>query len=251
MAGILGRIARAIFGKMSYDPKQRRLEAQAHQEADKWRRRGDTVRERAAKKEELKALEYAAKQRAERQAQERRERDAKYEAEQAVIKAEQFRAKAREALLRTRKNIKERGEAWPFAGPVPKMPREYENINAGDGELPDEQAFLMGQKYTAFASSNVVAMQFDPRNGGDLYIQYAKKGWYLYPKVGATFAISMYHAPSKGIFTWDDIRVRGENPRLPSPPASTRKSFKRGVHPPGDLPLRDSAYLFAAGGGGL
>lgn len=282
MRRIGGRIARAIFGKQVYDPKERRVEAaaraaqqaqhvahhlagrakasesQAHEiieqsrkaQADA-RRRGDTTREQQARETERKAVEYAARQRQERLAQERKERDAKYDAEQAIIKGEQFKAKAREALLRTRKNIAKRGGPWPFAGPAPKMPEEYENINAGDGELPDEQSFLMGQKYTAFASSNVVALQFDPRHGGDLYIQFAKKGWYKYPRVGSAFALAMYHQPSKGIGVWDSIRVRGENPRLPSPPASTRKSFKRGVHPPADLPLTSSAAAFAAGGGGL
>ncbi len=285
MAGIFGRIARAVFGKQAYDPKERRAEraarelrsaqekqrvagglaeraksaeAQAHHVVDQARkaqadarRRGDKAGERQAREAELKAIEYEARQRQERIQQERRERDAKQEAEQAVIKGEQFKAQAREALLRTRKNIAKRGGPWPFAGPAPRFPEEYENINEGAGELPDEQSFLMGQKYTAFASSNVVAMQFDPRHGGDLYIQFAKKGWYLYPKCGAAFALAFYHAPSKGIKTWDDIRVRGENPRLPSPPATTRKAFKRGVHPPSDLPLTSSGAMFAAGGGGL
>ncbi len=285
MAGMFGRMARAVFGKQAYDPKERRAEraerelraaqerqrkshhlvgraqqseAQAREIVDRARkaqnesrRRGDKTGERQAREAELKALEYEARQRQERIEQERRERDAKHEAEQAVIKMEQFKAKAREALLKTRKNIVKRGDSWPFAGPAPKLPEEYENINEGAGELPDVQSFLMGVKYTAFASSNVVALQFDPRHGGDLYIQFAKKGWYQYPKVGEAFALRVYHAPSKGIFTWDDIRVRGEDPRSPSPPASTRKAFKRGVHPPADLPLTSSGAMFAAGGGGL
>lgn len=213
------------------------------------KRRGDKAGVAQAWADELKADDFTKRQRLEREAQERRERESHQAAEQAVRDAAKLRTQAREALLRTRKRMVAEKQAWPFAGPAPKAPKQYRNVNSGAGELPDEQAFLMGVKFTAFASSNVIAMQFDPRNGGDLYIQYAKKGWYRYAKCGQAFALAFYNVPSKGVHVWDTIRVRGENPRLPSPPASTRKSFQRGVAPPSDLPLTSSAAMFGAGGG--
>lgn len=221
----------------------------AKRRVDDARRRGDNKGVAQGLVEQRKAEEFARRQRQERDEQARRQRAAHEAHEQAVRDQAKLAAQARQALLKTRKSLVEKNAEWPFAGPAPKHPKLYKNVNSGAGELPDQEAFLMGHKFTAFASSNVVALQFDPRNGGDLYVQYKKKGWYKYPGCGQAFALLMYSVPSKGVATWDEIRVRGENPRLPSPPASTRKRFQRGVQPPADLPLMSSAAAFAAGGG--
>ncbi len=221
----------------------------ARARADAARRRGDNKGLQAALLEQRKAEDFARRQQQERHEQAMRQRAAKQAHEQAVRDQQKLAAQARQALLKTRKTLVEKNAEWPFAGPAPKHPKLYKNVNSGAGDLPDQEAFLLGHKFTAFASSNVVALQFDPRNGGDLYIQYKKKGWYKYPNCGAAFAMLMYGVPSRGVAVWDEIRVRGENPRLPSPPASTRKRFQRGVHPPADLPLQTSVAMFGAGGG--
>jgi hypothetical protein len=278
MPSLFRKIADKIFGGVRQGMLERKQQAAAEKErraramADRAERAEDVGnreaqdairRIRAAKQQgneaarkraiadEQKALEFVKKQRIERESQERHERDAKHEQEQARLQIEKRTAHSREQLLKARKRIVDSRQAWPWAGPAPKAPKVYKSVNTGEGDLPDEQSFLLGQKYSAFASSNVVAIQFDPRHGGDLYIQYKKKGFYKYPRVGPAFALQMFHSLSKGIAVWDWIRVRGENPRLTSPPASTRKAFRRGVAPPSDLPLSQSAYLFAAGGGGL
>lgn len=221
----------------------------ARQRADLARSRGDSRGLQAALAEQRKAEDFARRQRQEREDQARRLKQAKEAREQAVRDQQKLAAQAREALLKTRKSLVEKNAEWPFEGPAPKHPKMYKNVNTGDGLLPDQEAFLLGHKFTAFASSNIVSMTFDPRNGGDLYIQYRKKGYYKYPGVGQAFALLMYSVPSKGIATWDEIRVRGENPRLPSPPASSRKKFIRGKLPPADLPLSSTYGQIAARGG--
>ncbi len=221
----------------------------ARQRADQARQRGDNRGLQAALAEQRKAEAFAHRQRQEREEQTRRQKAAHDAREQAVRDQQKLAAQARQALLKTRKTLVDKNAEWPFAGPAPKHPKEYANVNSGAGELPDQEAFLLGHKFTAFASSNVSALQFDPRNGGDLYIFYKKKGVYCYPACGQAFALLMYGVPSKGVAVHDEIRVRGENPRIPSPPNSTRKKFIRGKQPPADLPLTSTYGQIAARGG--
>lgn len=199
---------------------------------------------RLAGQAEQRALEQERRWRDERARQERNARDANYKAEQALIKTEQLRAKAREALLRTRKNMSDEDFAAAFRGPRPQK-REYENVKTGDGDLPGKKEFLnLGVPYSAFASSNVEVLQFDPKTG-DLYVCYIKGRWYRYKGVGSNMAGYLYQAASKGISVWDQLRIRGTI-------NGNKYATSKGESPPSYLPLASvetSAGMFGAAGG--
>lgn len=197
-----------------------------------------------AQHEEQEALAKAARARAEQMRQERLANQARIAAEQELIRVEGLRAKAREALLRTRKNMTDEDFAAAFRGPRPER-REYANEKTGEGDLPDKKEFLnRGVKYSAFASSNVEALQFDPLTG-DLYVQYLKKHlWYRSRGVGRKMAELGYIAASKGVFSWDNLRVRGTR-------KGNRYRTDKDSPPPNYLPLEteSSAGQFGAAGG--
>ncbi len=197
-----------------------------------------------AQRDEQEALTQAARARAEQMRQERLARDAQRAAEQELIRVEGLRAKAREALLRTRANMSDEDFAAAFRGPRPER-REYANEKTGEGDLPDKKEFLnRGVPYSAFASSNVEALQFDPLTG-DLYVQYLKKHlWYRSRGVGRKVAELGYIAASKGVFSWDNLRVRGTR-------KGNRFRTDKDSPPPAYLPLENetSGGQFGAAGG--
>lgn len=196
-----------------------------------------------AKQAEQRAVEQEARWRQERQRQERIANDARLKGEQARIREEQLRSKAREALLRTRKNMSDEDFASAFRGPRPER-REYENVKTGEGDLPDKEMFLkFGVKYSAFASSNVEALVFDP-TVGDLYVCYLKGRWYRYRGCGRNVASLMYDAASKGVAVHDELRVRGTV-------RGNKFATDKDTPPPHYLPLdsESSAGQFGAHGG--
>lgn len=218
-----------------------RHKARSHSRGEK--EAAERERQRAVR-EEQDAIAKEARYRQERLRQERLANDARLKAEAARVREEQLRAKAREALLRTRKNMSDEDFARSFRGPRPAK-REYENVKTGEGDLPDKEAFLkLGVRYSAFASSNVEAIVFDPRLG-DLYVQYTKKLiWYRYKGVGVKVADLAYQAASKGVFTHDTLRIRGTR-------KGNRYPTEKNVPPPEYLPIDEnsSGMLFGAHGG--
>ena len=230
--------------------QQRRIAEQAAKTARELtspQARAQAAQRAASSRASQEARERQAKQEADRQLRmaqdmERRAVQAKAAAEQALRDNEKLKAKAREALLRTRANATDPEFYGAFKGPRPAR-KTYKNVKPGTGELPAKDVFLLrGIKYSAFASSNVEALQFDPTTG-DLYVCYLTNRWYRYTGVGAAVAESMYVAASHGVAVWDELRVRGtiKGNRYP-----TTKAI-----PPAYLPLDTSAGLFAAGGGGI
>lgn len=197
-----------------------------------------------ARRDEQEALAQAARARAEQVRQERLANAARLAAEQELIRVEGLRAKARVALLRTRKNMTDEDFAAAFRGPRPER-REYENEKTGEGDLPDKKEFLnRGVPYSAFASSNVETLQFDPLTG-DLYVQYLKKHlFYRYRGVGRKMAELGYIAASKGVFSWDNLRIRGTR-------KGNRYRTDKDSPPPNYLPLSQdsSGMAFGAAGG--
>lgn len=247
------RAAQAQREEQMRAKQARQRQEQANKEAAK--NRGGSIQERSARdaaererkqaqQAEQRALEQERRWRDERARQERNARDAQQKAEQELIRVEQLRAKAREALLRTRANISDEEYEKVFKGPRPRR-RVYENVKTGEGDLPGKKEFLnLGVPYSAFASSNVEILQFDPLTG-DLYVCYIKGRWYKYTGVGSKIAGSMYVDPSKGTDVWDELRVRGTL-------KGNRFRTEKGVQPPTYLPLEStdtSAGMFGAHGG--
>lgn len=134
--------------------------------------------------------------------------------------------------------------------------REYANRKdvSGGKELPELRAFLLGNYFSRFASSNVGTIVYD-KKASQLYIKflpskrYPSGRWYCYDGIDQALATRMYNAYSHGIWVWDNLRVRGiGNARR------TQKPFARDKAPPATLPYdevdpRSSAAMFGAAGG--
>ncbi len=106
------------------------------------------------------------------------------------------------------------------------------------GESPYVQDFLDGFLFSRFASSCVYAVAYD-RTKNHLYVQYLggkgkKRGgpgrWFKYYPVSIAEAKTIYNAASKGVWSWDHLRLRGTV-------SGTKKNFTRDESPPGYLPL--------------
>lgn len=99
-------------------------------------------------------------------------------------------------------------------------------------------SFLDGHFFSRFSSSNVWALQYD-RTHNSLFIQYMagsgrkKHGpgiWFQYLNVSLAEAKLIYNAASKGVFIWQNIRVKGSQ-------TAHKKPFIKGASPPPYLPL--------------
>lgn len=103
---------------------------------------------------------------------------------------------------------------WPFKRRRQEKPVSGGQRGTGGGPLtPEEtQAFLNGE-LTFLSSSNVAAAQYHP-DSQELMIEYgvgsdrAGAAW-IYGNISMAEAIDFIRAPSKGIWVWDHIRVRG------------------------------------------
>ncbi len=71
-----------------------------------------------------------------------------------------------------------------------------------------EDDFILHGQWLDCASSNVAAAMFD-RENQLLFIRYNNGSTYQYLGVPETYAIDFFHAPSKGKWCWDNLRVRG------------------------------------------
>lgn len=109
---------------------------------------------------------------------------------------------------------------------------------ATSGEQPFLEDFLNGFPFGRFASSNVFRVQYD-RTQEALYVQYmAGKGkkrggpgkWYKYAQVPEIEARSLYNAVSKGVWSWDYLRIRGTQ-------TGNKKPTTKDSPPPAYLPL--------------
>ena len=114
--------------------------------------------------------------------------------------------------------------------------KNKKDLDIGDSPYRDD--FLDGYPLGRFASSNVYAVVYD-RTQNHLYVQFmGGKGknrggpgrWYQYRQVDILEAKTMYNAASKGVWTWDYLRVRGSQ-------TASKKPFSKDVPPPAYLPL--------------
>lgn len=166
-------------------------------------------------------------------------------ARDALIRLEKTKTLARDVLLRGRQDADEELFKRTFGYDRPKSATVDENQKSGEGGLPDQAQFLKGYIYSAFASSNVDALQYDPIEK-NLHVSYLRRSksseWYCYHGVSKALAIVGYQSASKGIFVHDLLRGR----------RGKRLDFERGVAPPSYLPITErssSAEAFAGMGG--
>lgn len=121
-----------------------------------------------------------------------------------------------------------------------KRGTSYGNVNPmGRGEAPELEAFMYGERFDRFASSNVEAIQYDITTS-QLYVRYQGGRWYRYDGVTKTEAQQFWAGYSKGTMVWDILRVRGTKD-------GHRKSFTRDAAPPDYLPLQRTLPLEAFG----
>ena len=108
--------------------------------------------------------------------------------------------------------------------------RSYRNHKPmGRGEAPDMQSFLFGETYSRFSSSNVQAIAYDiTRNV--LHVQYQNGRWYAYGNFSKQEAQTAWAAPSKGVYLWDAVRIRGTK-------HGHKKPVTKDSPPPSYLPL--------------
>jgi hypothetical protein len=71
-----------------------------------------------------------------------------------------------------------------------------------------ENDFLGGKTYDSFTSSNVRWMRYE-NELEHLYIGYKDGSTYGYGPVSPDQALRGFHAPSKGTWVWDELRIRG------------------------------------------
>lgn len=72
----------------------------------------------------------------------------------------------------------------------------------------DEQWAYSGEWFSGFKSSNVKSFAYDYKRNA-LAVEYQGQLFWEYSPVSLTKALSLYHAPSKGTWIWDNIKVRG------------------------------------------
>lgn len=158
----------------------------------------------------------------------------------AQIKAEleQRQADVREELESFRENAQVRGRlAWEQ-----HRGKSYPNVKPmGRGDAPDEEAFMYGESYARFASSNVMELVYDITKD-QLYVRFKNNRWYRYDGVTKTEAQRFYHAYSKGVEIWSVLRVRGKGNAK-----KTQKRFTRDAAPPSYLPLDRTVPLMSFG----
>lgn len=77
-----------------------------------------------------------------------------------------------------------------------------------EGREPDEFGRFMNGEWVGFSSSNVEAGVYYP-DSMRLELQFRDGTYYAYYSVSAEEASSLYRAPSKGIWVWDVLRIRG------------------------------------------
>jgi hypothetical protein len=65
-----------------------------------------------------------------------------------------------------------------------------------------------GEFFSDFESSNVRAISYD-RAGRTLAVEYRDGARWYYSPVSLAEAVGLYEAPSKGVYIWDNIRIRG------------------------------------------
>lgn len=270
LAGAARTFGQKLFGGKSEEANKLRREAEAAKERERQARRiadeaarkarelssprlragsANRAAEQEAERRRQKAMEMARQERVAREqaaeerrlAEELRARADRVERESA--RQEQQRNAAREAYLRTRQNTL--AEDWDvaFQGPRPVSPRiDKSRKQLGSGSLPEEKQFLLlGEPLSRFASSNVDTIVYDYSKKA-LHIKYIKsQKWYRY-SVDVSVAKAAYQAASKGVFTWDSLRVRGTR-------KGNRVPTKKDSPPPDYLPLRGSAAEYALAGG--
>ena len=82
--------------------------------------------------------------------------------------------------------------------------------------------FLLGFAFSAFASSNVAQLVYDPKTRS-LHVQYLRKNhagrWYKYGQIGKEEAMVAYNTASKGVFSWSHLRDRKPTTRDEPPPS--------------------------------
>lgn len=120
-----------------------------------------------------------------------------------------------------------------------KSSQVYKNRkNTGSGESVYLEAFLDGHALGRFASSNVWQIVYD-RINHHLHIQYmGGKGkrrsgpgkWYVYSQISELEARTIYNTASKGVWTWDHLRIRGTEKKH-------QKPYAKNAPPPSYLPL--------------
>lgn len=81
----------------------------------------------------------------------------------------------------------------------PSTPLEYES---------GEQAFLNGEIIEGFISSHVTWFYYRNKHR-QLKVGYLDKSVYEYDEISESEALAIYHAPSKGTWIWDELRLRG------------------------------------------
>lgn len=74
-------------------------------------------------------------------------------------------------------------------------------------ESPAER-WLASAEWEAVTSSNVAAIRYDRAGGGWLHVAYHVGPAWRY-RVPEAAALALYHAPSKGTWLWDNVKVRG------------------------------------------
>jgi hypothetical protein len=98
-----------------------------------------------------------------------------------------------------------------YTPPPPTVPPEYESEPEEESKPydPIESFIHRGEiMYVYHLSSNVGSIQYS-KEDEQMTIQYKWGGVYLYNNISPTEAYSMVVAASKGIWVWDNLRVRG------------------------------------------
>lgn len=182
-------------------------------------------------KREREAREEAAKART-RMEELRRKAD---NAELEAARTENLRNRGREEFLKARRDMTPEEFGRIFPGQLrPVAPKLNKNRKEVGGLLPELAAFLyLRVPLTRFASSNVQSIVYDNLSKS-LHVQYIKSQlWYRYAGVPHGIARQAYYAVSKGVFSWDALRIRGTRngnkfttfkdvpPELPIDPTST------------------------------
>ena len=116
----------------------------------------------------------------------------------------------------------------PYGNQPKKAPPKLPAGQAGKGKMgtgsqwglsnDDVEAFLFRRKVLPVSSSNVAAAQFIAGQN-KMIIAYHDDGYYEYDGVTEQEAVEFANAPSKGIWCWNVLRVRGSK-------TAHRKPFK-------------------------
>jgi len=111
--------------------------------------------------------------------------------------------------------------------PRPKLGRGHRGVAAGSQASPDLEGyaerlaqghsevaedevedFLFNEVPLVVNSTNVSNVTYFPKEG-KLLVQFLNGGKYLYSQISEAEALSFVQAQSKGIWVWNNLRVRG------------------------------------------